>query len=654
MVLHHRYGYGDVLSELVLALSTLLKFIAAGLALRLLWATRRRAAALLIASAILLIAIQSSIALSQILLSEADTHPDLTTELVVLLISVLTVAGLALIRSHFLEVLQANESIKKGEAVNQLILHSTNAAFIRFDSKGNCLMASSRGAEILERSPDEVVGMTVWDFGPYDLADRYMKVIEKVIETGVGQDDEFQLSATRHLAVNTQALLDDRGNCIGVQALVIDITERRQAEEKARIHAEQTEVIADLGQLALTGLEPKALMDAMVERLAETLRLEYCKVLALRPGGTEFLLQSGVGWKEGLVGNAVIGAGLDTQAGYTLARDAPVIVTDLQAETLFHGSSLLFDHDVVSGMSVIVHGLDGPFGVISVHTARSRTFTEDDINFIKAAANMLGEVVRRTRAEESKLEVEAQLRQTQKLEAIGTLASGVAHEINNPINGVMNYAQLIDDRLDPDSPLREFAKGIGRETERVATIVRNLLAFSRHEKESHSPARIVDIVNDTLSLVHAIIRQDQISLTVDIPDDLPAIKCRSQQIQQVIMNLLTNARDALNQRYPGYDPDKIMKITARQFEMSGRRWIRVTVEDHGSGITDEVGARVFDPFFTTKDRSKGTGLGLSISHSIAADHHGDLLFESGSDQSTKFLLELPVDNGWSLGEPLNE
>ena len=115
--------------------------------------------------------------------------------------------------------------------------------------------------------------------------------------------------------------------------------------------------------------------------------------------------------------------------------------------------------------------------------------------------------------------------------------------------------------------------------------------------------------------------------------------------------LLTNSRDALNERYPGHDPDKIIRLTARQFEMAGRRWIRVTVEHHGSGIPDEISERVFDPFFTTNSRSEGTGLGLSISHSIALDHHGDLLFESEVDQYTKFHLELPVDNGWSLGEP---
>ncbi len=244
--------------------------------------------------------------------------------------------------------------------------------------------------------------------------------------------------------------------------------------------------------------------------------------------------------------------------------------------------------------------------------------------------------------------LEVRLRQQQKLEEIGTLAGGVAHEINNPINGIMNYAQLISDRLDPESPLREFAVGIGREAERVAKIVRNLLAFARQEKESHSLASIAEIVSNTLSLIRTIIRGDQITLEVDVPSGLPNIKCRSQQIQQVLMNLLTNARDALNQRYPEHDPDKIMMVTVRPFEKEGRPWIRVMVEDHGVGIPDEIRGRLFDPFFTTKDRTQGTGLGLSISHGIVQEHRGELCVESEPGEYTRFLLELQVDNEWKL------
>jgi len=244
--------------------------------------------------------------------------------------------------------------------------------------------------------------------------------------------------------------------------------------------------------------------------------------------------------------------------------------------------------------------------------------------------------------------MEVQLRQAQKLEAIGTLASGVAHEINNPINGVMNYAQLILDRSAPETATAEFAHEIISETERVSVIVRNLLQFARQEKQTHSPARIEDIIESVLSLMRTVLRHDQIRVKTDIPEDLPLIKCRSQHIQQVIMNLLTNARDALNDKYHGQHGDKEIEICCRVLEKSGQSWVRVTVGDHGGGIADAIRDRIFDPFFTTKPREQGTGLGLAISHGLVKEHHGNLHFETEPGRGTRFHLDLPVNNGWML------
>ena len=268
----------------------------------------------------------------------------------------------------------------------------------------------------------------------------------------------------------------------------------------------------------------------------------------------------------------------------------------------------------------------------------------------KVILGIARDITLRKRAEDEREELRAQVIQSQKLESIGTLAGGVAHEINNPINGILNYAQLIRDEVDVGTKHHEFASEIIFETERVANIVRNLLTFARQDKQAHSPARIADIVKGATTLIQTIIRGDMIELEVDVPGDLPQLKCRTQQIQQVIMNLLTNARDALNKRYKEYDENKIVRISSRTFETEGRMWIRTTVEDHGSGITEEVRKRIFDPFYTTKERAEGTGLGLSISNGIVKDHHGKLTVESIVNEYTRFHLDLPVDNGWELDE----
>lgn len=239
-------------------------------------------------------------------------------------------------------------------------------------------------------------------------------------------------------------------------------------------------------------------------------------------------------------------------------------------------------------------------------------------------------------------QLEAQLRDQQKLHAVGTLAGGVAHEINNPINGIINYSQLILDSSDQADQVTDYAREIIHESERVSTIVRNLLQFSRQEQQTFSVARVDDIIKETLSLIKTIIRHDQIELTVTVPDDLPRIRCRSQQIQQVLMNLLTNARDALNKKYPGYHEDKKMCIRCSVFDRQGRQWVRIMVEDQGDGIPEDIRNKIFDPFFTTKNRSEGTGLGLSISFGIIKDHHGELSFETKPGRFTRFCIDLPA------------
>ncbi|MDY0042408.1 MAG: PocR ligand-binding domain-containing protein, partial [Desulforhabdus sp.] len=260
----------------------------------------------------------------------------------------------------------------------------------------------------------------------------------------------------------------------------------------------------------------------------------------------------------------------------------------------------------------------------------------------------VGGVVLNARDISDRRRLEEQLLHSQKIESIGTLAGGVAHEINNPINGIMNYAQLILDGTEGENPARIYAEEIVHETQRVAKIVRNLLTFARDEKQSHSPALLSDIVSSVLSLIQTLIRRDQIDLQLEIPDDLPKIKCRSQQIQQVLMNLMTNARDALNERYAGYSEKKKLALRAKFIDKQGRRFIRTTVEDTGKGIPSEILDRIFDPIFTTKPKEIGTGLGLSISYGIVKDHGGELSVESEPGGYTRFHMDLPVDNGWTL------
>ena len=179
-----------------------------------------------------------------------------------------------------------------------------------------------------------------------------------------------------------------------------DITERKRANKELSTRLCQQASIAELSQRALAGTELKVLMNDAVMLIAEGLEVEYCKILKLLPDGNSLQLLAGIGWKEGLVGSAIVAAGPDSQAGYTLLINEPVIVADFRTETRFNGPPLLHEHGVVSGVSVVISGKEMPFGVLGAHTDKQRTFTRDDINFLRSAANVIGAAIQRRRTEE--------------------------------------------------------------------------------------------------------------------------------------------------------------------------------------------------------------------------------------------------------------
>jgi len=271
-------------------------------------------------------------------------------------------------------------------------------------------------------------------------------------------------------------------------------------------------------------------------------------------------------------------------------------------------------------------------------------FLKEERGLIEAVASVLGETVERR-------EAEAKVIQASKLASIGELAAGVGHEINNPVNGIMNCADILIQQSEPGTKMRQFSELIRSEADRIARIVHNLLTFSRQEKERHSPARLCDIVEAVLSLSRKRLIKSHVDLRVDVSKDLPKLKCRSEQLQQVVMNLLINALHALDERYPGMNSDKILSISARQTQNNGLEYVRLTIEDHGCGISPANTHRLFDPFFTTKGRDKGTGLGLSVSDGIVKDHGGTITVESELGKFSRFHVDLPLKSNWSLEEP---
>ncbi|OGQ95865.1 MAG: hypothetical protein A2521_01810 [Deltaproteobacteria bacterium RIFOXYD12_FULL_57_12] len=239
--------------------------------------------------------------------------------------------------------------------------------------------------------------------------------------------------------------------------------------------------------------------------------------------------------------------------------------------------------------------------------------------------------------------IQAEALRASHLASLGELAAGVAHEINNPINGIINFAQILADDIEQgEKPTNEIPLRIIREGDRIATIVRSLLFFARETEKEKKLVHITEIMDEVLALTEAQIHKDGIHLEIDFPEDMPIIMANFQQIQQVFLNIINNARYALNKKYPDPHPDKYLLIRGTEEKENDRSVARIQFLDHGTGIPAGIQDKVLNPFFTTKPAGRGTGLGLAISHGIIVDHNGTLQLESREGEFTSIVVSLPA------------
>lgn len=231
-----------------------------------------------------------------------------------------------------------------------------------------------------------------------------------------------------------------------------------------------------------------------------------------------------------------------------------------------------------------------------------------------------------------------------QLASVGELAAGVAHEINNPINGIINYAQILLDTGVEDRQA-DFLQKIVKEGKRIAGITRNLLEYSRKSEDAIEAVDIVLLCHRCKDLIQHQYHLDGISIHIQHAEKMPPVCCNAQHIQQVLLNIFSNARYALNERYPTAHAQKRIDIASKVKTINQALYVQLSVTDYGTGIEQHVMGRLMDPFFSTKEKHQGTGLGLSISHSLIRKNNGFFRVKSQWGEWTTVLIELPAAGG---------
>lgn len=231
---------------------------------------------------------------------------------------------------------------------------------------------------------------------------------------------------------------------------------------------------------------------------------------------------------------------------------------------------------------------------------------------------------------------------TAQLAAIGELAAGVAHEVNNPINGIINFAQLLLDDCEKDTEQEMILKRIVQEGERIASITYNLLSFARENENEYALVDLNEVVLDSISLVAHQLKNNCIKVTTDLYQPSCLIIGNHLQLMQVILNMISNSRFALNERHGEESPDKSIHFSSQTIDVEGKKTFRLIVRDHGTGIPQGILEKLFEPFFTSKHAGQGTGLGLSISYGIIKNHNGVLRVDSILNKYTEMIIEIPA------------
>ncbi len=254
------------------------------------------------------------------------------------------------------------------------------------------------------------------------------------------------------------------------------------------------------------------------------------------------------------------------------------------------------------------------------------------------------DITDRKRAEEEKVELEQKAHLASRLASVGEMASGIAHEINNPLTAVIGFAQLL---MDTDLPeeIKEDLVIIHKEAQRAAGVARNLLTFARKHAPSKQPTSVNSIIEGVLTLRAYEQNVSNIKINTKLTPDLPDVMADYSQLQQVFINIILNAEGAMLESSNG----GTLTITTQRFNYS----VRASFADDGPGIDKENLNRIFDPFFTTKEVGKGTGLGLSVCHGIIAEHGGKIYARSKPGSGATFIVELPI-NAHEQSEKPNE
>jgi PAS domain S-box-containing protein len=567
---------------------------------------------------------------------------------------------------------QAEAALRSSERKYRTLIENLPQKIFLKDKNSIYISCNDNYAQDLKIKPDGISGRTDFDFYPKELAGKYRADDRRIVEIGKTEElEEKYIQNEQEVWVNTikTPVKDEKGNLIGLLGIFWDITDRkraeeslRQSEENARQLAQENAIMAEIGRIITSTLN----IDEVYENFSE----EVKKIIPF-----DRIVINIIDTEKKTVRNVYIaGKGLQDRN----VKDVYPLEGSGNAEMVNTKSTLLiqtedfnaykdrfpmllstFQSGFRSIMNVPLFSKGKVIGGLLLRSYKPYVYTDKDVRLAERIGSQIaGAVVNaqlyteRIQAEKEKSALEEQLRQSQKMEAIGRLAGGVAHDFNNLLTIIKGNSQLSLMELNEKSSLRENLEEVMKASDRASDLIHQLLAFSRRQILELKVLDLNTVLQNIDKMLHRVIGED-IELVTQCAEDLGRVKTDSGQIEQVIMNLAVNARDAM----PSGGRLIIETANVELDEGYARKhvavkrghYVMLSVSDTGAGMTPEVRDRVFEPFFTTKENGKGTGLGLPTVYGIVKQSGGNIWVYSEPGIGTTFKIYLP-----RVDEPLEE
>jgi len=467
------------------------------------------------------------------------------------------------------------------------ILDSITELVVYQDRELRIMWANKAAASAVGKTVQQLIGKRCYEIWPQRTTPCVGCPIVEILKSGKPESAEITTPDGRVWLINGYPVRDEKDNLVGELEITMEITERKQAEAKIRAAAEEWRTTFD----SITDLISINDRDFRLIRVNKA----FADILKMKPAES--------------IGKLCYEVVHGTKEPVPNCPHRKVIETKEPTTTEFFEPNLGIHLEVAASPMLNEKGEV----VASVHVARN--------------------ITEQKKAEAERRELERKAQVANRLASVGEMASGIAHEINNPLTSVVGFSELLMEKDLPED-LRKEVGIIHDGSNRVANIVKGLLTFARQQKPERTYTDINEIIESTLTLKKYSLVTSNIGVSTSLDAELPWTMADRGQLQQVFVNIIVNAETEMKQ---AHGRGKLI-IKTEQIDNT----IRISFKDDGPGIAKENIGKVFDPFFTTREVGEGTGLGLSLSHGIITEHNGRIYAESETGRGAIFIIELPV------------